>query len=469
MGSAVERGDKALQKAPTLYVHVFALALLSTTVCAREKGGVRFMEPYAVEGLGVGAPVVPGSWQYRRYKCQPSEQYQSSIVCRFNEMKDGASNAITILHLYNNIVTYINKSVSPAFFTRQEIERELARLSTQFGNAPQIRMSRAGVIATWGDIELQPLHPRALSALAGGDNPKLGFLVDYLMNFHQSAREGLPVYRLAGGKGFVWVARFARPGQNGMLRFLAADPSRMEQTSAQFHPVGEEPAEPPPPAPGGSRVPEPESKQDATSWGSGFFISASGSVVTNAHVVEGCDRPWIIAGSGAPEPARVLARDSANDLALLKSEIKPPSTASLRAGVRIGEEIAVFGYPLVGLLSTKGNFTVGNVSALAGLNDDTRYIQISAPVQPGNSGGPVLDRNGGVIGVVVSKLNVLKIAATTQDVAQNVNFAIKATVLMNFLDVNGVRYATSNATQPMASADLAEHAKAMSTLVRCDR
>jgi len=75
-----------------------------------------------------------------------------------------------------------------------------------------------------------------------------------------------------------------------------------------------------------------------------------------------------------------------------------------------------------------GNFTIGTISALAGVGDDTRYIQISAPLQPGNSGCPLLDGYGNVAGVVVSKLNVLKIVEATRDVAQNVNFVIKATV-----------------------------------------
>ncbi len=86
--------------------------------------------------------------------------------------------------------------------------------------------------------------------------------------------------------------------------------------------------------------------------------------------------------------------------------------------------------------------TVGNVSAVAGLGDDTRYLQISAPIQPGNSGGPVLDENGNVVGVVVSKLNVLKVASAINDVPQNVNFAIKASVLNNFFGSDGYLTAT---------------------------
>lgn len=166
----------------------------------------------------------------------------------------------------------------------------------------------------------------------------------------------------------------------------------------------------------------------------------------------------------------VLARDTNNDLALLKVEAKSTSRhATIRAGVKIGEQVAVFGYPLVGLLSTNGNFTLGNVSATTGTNDDTRFLQISAPVQKGNSGGPVVDQSGHVVGVVVSKLNVLKVAELSDDFAQNVNFAIKSTVLMNFLDANGVNFETGNAGNALPSPDLAERAKSISVLVACEQ
>ncbi len=111
--------------------------------------------------------------------------------------------------------------------------------------------------------------------------------------------------------------------------------------------------------------------------------------------------------------------------------------------------------------------TVGNVSAVAGLGDDTRYLQISAPIQPGNSGGPVLDENGNVVGVVVSKLNVLKLASAIDDVPQNVNFAIKASVLNNFLESTGVSLEPGSATSPVSSADLAEKAKSISVFLKC--
>ena len=121
-------------------------------------------------------------------------------------------------------------------------------------------------------------------------------------------------------------------------------------------------------------------------------------MLTNQHVVDGC-RIFRVNRVGAlPEPARLLAADKENDLALLKSDLKPEEVPGFRQRVRVGENVAIFGFPLTGLLATTGNFTVGNVTATAGLRDDTRKYQISAPIHGGNSGGPLMDRSGNIIG-----------------------------------------------------------------------
>jgi S1-C subfamily serine protease/Holliday junction resolvasome RuvABC ATP-dependent DNA helicase subunit len=200
------------------------------------------------------------------------------------------------------------------------------------------------------------------------------------------------------------------------------------------------------------------------SSGTGFFVTVDGYVVTNAHVVEGYEDAKVVCGLAEPIPAQVLARDAANDLALLKVDITSDHVATLRAGVRIGEEIAAFGYPLQGMLAAGGNFTFGNVSALAGFKNDSGLIQISAPIQPGNSGGPVVDQNGNVIGVVVSNLG-----SHAKGTAQNVNFAIKVNVLTAFLDLHGVPYSTEASKHPLQGVELAEKAQSISVLILCEK
>jgi serine protease Do len=163
----------------------------------------------------------------------------------------------------------------------------------------------------------------------------------------------------------------------------------------------------------------------------------------------------------------LIAKDPTNDLALLKVEAQPQYVAALRSDVRLGENVEAFGYPLANILATSGNFTTGNITALAGLGDDSRFFQISAPVQPGNSGGPLLDESGNVVGIVSSKLNFLSELKNVGDIPENVNFAIKASVATNFLQDNGIRYKVGEGAQAMKDPDIADQAKRMSVSIEC--
>ena len=229
---------------------------------------------------------------------------------------------------------------------------------------------------------------------------------------------------------------------------------------------------PAPPSPAVAEATEeptaPPKPEHEGSSGTGFFVTADGVVITNAHVVENCSAIRATTAQGVTAVAKVVARDVRNDLALLNTGLAANRTAAFRTAVRLGEAVEAFGYPLTEVLSKSGNFTLGNVSALVGIGEDSRYLQISAPVQPGNSGGPLLDQSGNLVGVVSAKLNALKLMlATNGDIPQNVNFAIKASIVTNFLEANGVTYATGGANQSMQPADLADQAKAMSVFVEC--
>jgi hypothetical protein len=166
-------------------------------------------------------------------------------------MKGGVSKALTIMHLSNNIVTYINKQLTPALLTNEEVSAEIARLSRQFNSPAHIYRSPqrpgfpSGVIATWGSIKLQPLTRDDLAVLAEGKSPQKGVLADFLMNFHESAKARLPVYSLGGADGYVWIARFDETGK-GELRFFAADPSRMTKIEEQPDYQSEPPQSAPP-------------------------------------------------------------------------------------------------------------------------------------------------------------------------------------------------------------------------------
>ena len=165
-----------------------------------------------------------------------------------------------------------------------------------------------------------------------------------------------------------------------------------------------------------------EAKPVLHAFGTGFFVSSDGEILTNNHVVAGCRNLTIKGGL----PVQVISRNAASDLALVKAETKPGQIAVFRSGPapRIGDTVVTFGFPLPGILSSEGNVSTGILSATTGLQNDIRFVQISAPVQPGNSGGPVFDTSGHVVGVVVAKLDALRVAQFTGDVPQNVNFAV---------------------------------------------
>lgn len=211
---------------------------------------------------------------------------------------------------------------------------------------------------------------------------------------------------------------------------------------------------------------QPKERRTASS-GTGFYVSTGGHILTNHHVVKDCQRLDVARPGQPAERVKLVASDQKNDLALLLGDARPAVLPAFRTRVRLGDGIAVYGFPLSGVLATGGNFTLGNVTALAGLGDDTSQFQISAPVQPGNSGGPLLDKFGNVVGVIVAKLNVLGVARYTNDVAQNVNFAIKASTASAFLETAGLSAPTGELSQELDPADLADRAKEFTVKVMC--
>lgn len=198
--------------------------------------------------------------------------------------------------------------------------------------------------------------------------------------------------------------------------------------------------------------------------GTGFVVSAEGHLLTNAHVVEGCESL-----TAAGKPAEVLATDSSFDLALLKGNPgAADDVASFAASpAPLNSDITIAGYPLSGWLSGL-NVTRGSVTSLKGLAGDATTMQISAPVQPGNSGGPVVDSFGNVVGVVVSKLDAQRIADATGDIPQNVNFSIRGEIAKLFLFQNGVDpiVGTSSADS-LNPVEKAQRLERMTRLVEC--
>ena len=204
--------------------------------------------------------------------------------------------------------------------------------------------------------------------------------------------------------------------------------------------------------------------------GTGFKVSEQGHVLTNFHVAGQCQSITLNKTGELPVGAELVAGDATNDLALVKatSPLAGP-VAAFRTGpaIRAGADIVVFGFPLSSQLSASGNIVTGNITSLSGYQNDSRQFQISAPVQPGNSGGPVMDREGRIVAVVVAKLDALAALRDTGDVPQNVNFAIKANVAMNFLDGTGIDYKRQDSGTSLETPDIAELSQGFTYLIEC--
>lgn len=258
---------------------------------------------------------------------------------------------------------------------------------------------------------------------------------------------------------------------HGMAGWISTS-GLMEEVATIAPPQIAQPTAAPAIPPAAAIVPAPPSKSEpSVSSGTAFMVGSNGQLLTNAHVVKDCkaiaaEQPGV---TGLVR-ANVLAQDRANDLALI--QVSPPfpnwSVPKFRQHIRLGEDVFVFGYPLTGIVASSGNFTRGSVTALAGIGDDTGKLQLTAPVQPGNSGGPVLDQTGAVVGVVVSKLDALSLVKATGNFPEQINFAIKASAAASFLESNGVEVSDSDANAPTMSApDIADAAKKFTAHVWC--
>jgi S1-C subfamily serine protease len=214
----------------------------------------------------------------------------------------------------------------------------------------------------------------------------------------------------------------------------------------------------------------PKSGRTGSQTGTGFVISAGGHIVTNHHVVNGCvgDIKGNLTGE-AGATLRLVNSDQANDLALLQGTADTfKRFAKIRdRSIRSGDSVTAIGFPFHGLLTSDFTVTTGIVSSLSGVRNDSRFLQISAAVQPGNSGGPLLDSSGEIVGMVAAKLNALGVLRATGNIRENINFAIKTGALRDFLDNSVVPYETAAPGAELKTSEIADAARAYTLLISC--
>ncbi|GLI21751.1 serine protease [Xanthobacter flavus] len=199
--------------------------------------------------------------------------------------------------------------------------------------------------------------------------------------------------------------------------------------------------------------------------GSGFFVNDRGAGITNAHVVADC-KSATISGYG---PARIVARDAINDMALVQAsgDPKTPYAKIRRKPLQLGEAVFVMGFPLAGQLDNGLNFTSGLVSSLAGMGNDARLLQFTAPIQPGNSGGPIVDNGGSIVGVIQSKLSEVASLQNNGSLPQNINFGIKADLAANFMRANGVDPTDVDTAPPQEATAVAREGRGYTFQIKC--
>ena len=176
------------------------------------------------------------------------------------------------------------------------------------------------------------------------------------------------------------------------------------------------------------------SPENPTASGTGFFITDDGYLITNNHVVKDAVKVRLVTSAGTVD-AKVVQVDAANDLALLKTAGKfSPLPIAASRSVHLGGTVATIGFPDPSLQGFSPKLAKGEIASLSGASDDPRYFQVSVPVQPGNSGGALVDDRGNVIGIVSAKLDASVALAASGALPENVNYAVKSSLLLSFLE-----------------------------------
>ena len=175
------------------------------------------------------------------------------------------------------------------------------------------------------------------------------------------------------------------------------------------------------------------------SMGTGWPI-AEGLVVTNYHVIAGHQDISLFRTDKQQLSATILEVDKENDIALLRVgdvSALPPALAIAENAATLGSQVFTIGYPHPDIMGSQPKLTSGIINALSGFQDDKRTYQVSVALQSGNSGGPLINMNGEVVGIVTSKLSAIKVFRWTGDLPQNVNYAMKSSYLLDLLEQSG--------------------------------
>lgn len=187
------------------------------------------------------------------------------------------------------------------------------------------------------------------------------------------------------------------------------------------------------------------------STGTAFYVSSQGHLITNHHVIDGATTIIVQGDDGQLLTAEIIEADPANDVALIKvSTDASPLKLAEPNGVERGDEVFTLGYPLIEFQGQEQKATFGRVNSLKGIADDVRFLQVDVPIQPGNSGGPLLDKRGIVVGIVTETLDQIVVLREAGSLPQNVNYAVKSDYVVPLLRMHGINNTVSEPTVPVS-------------------
>jgi S1-C subfamily serine protease len=249
----------------------------------------------------------------------------------------------------------------------------------------------------------------------------------------QDYKTALEWYRLAAGRGDTDAQKAVRDLEKKIASEKATPPV-----------IAKKAPEPTPNPRQQEAAPAARPDINLAGTGTGFSITRSGHMLTNHHVIKGCQLV-VLHIEGSVKKTTVLARDKTNDLALLKANFTPKAVFSIKQkNADLMEDIMVAGYPFGRSVSSSVKITRGIVSSLTGVGDNYSNMQIDAAIQPGNSGGPIIDENGNVVGVAVARLDKIHFMKERGTIPENSNFGIKSSIAYNFAEANGIELPREN-------------------------
>jgi S1-C subfamily serine protease len=204
---------------------------------------------------------------------------------------------------------------------------------------------------------------------------------------------------------------------------------------------------------------EDDDKVVAAASGTGFLVSRKGHIITNHHVIEGC-KTVKVSFKGDEIEAKILAVDKMNDLAIIKSNIKAQQVYSVsNEDASLLEDIIIAGYPLGKKVSEAIKTSKGSVTALAGYGDNYSEFQTDAALNQGNSGGPIMNQKGNVVGVAVA-------AYGKKEGVESFNFGIKASTLKTFASSNDLTFLPPN-NRDLSNKDLGQLITNATVYIEC--